>query len=45
MFHKAGVLVHVWTINDPEKMSQLIHAGVDGIVTDRTDLAVSELKN
>ena len=45
MFHKAGVLVHVWTINDPEQMSQLIHAGVDGIVTDRTDLAVSELKN
>ena len=45
MFHKAGVLVHVWTINDPEKMSQLIYAGVDGIVTDRADLAVSQHNN
>lgn len=45
MFHKAGVLVHVWTINDTDHMRQLISAGVDGIVTDRTDLAVSTLKH
>lgn len=45
MFHKARVLVHVWTINDPGQMSKLILAGVDGIVTDRTDVAVSKLKN
>jgi glycerophosphoryl diester phosphodiesterase len=45
MFHKAGVIVHVWTINDSAEMSRQIHAGVDGIVTDRTDLAVAELKN
>lgn len=45
MFHKAGVLVHVWTINEPEQMKALIKAGVDGIVTDRTDLAVKVLKN
>ena len=45
MFHKAGVLVHVWTINNVDQMRQLISAGVDGIVTDRTDLAVSTLKH
>lgn len=45
MFHKAGVLVHVWTINEPAQMSDLIICGVDGVVTDRTDLAVFELKN
>lgn len=45
IYHSAGVFVHVWTINDPERMKQLIAAGVDGIVTDRTDLAVSALKN
>lgn len=45
MFHKAGVLVHVWTINDTDQMRQLMSAGVDGIVTDRTDLAVSVLKH
>lgn len=45
MYHKAGVRVHVWTINDISIMKELIAAGVDGIVTDRTDLAVSALKN
>lgn len=45
MFHKAGVIVHVWTINDPAVMTTLIRSGVDGIVTDRTDLAVAQIKN
>lgn len=44
IYHTAGVKVHVWTINDPRQMSQLIKAGVDGIVTDRTDLAVKTIK-
>lgn len=44
IYHTAGVKVHVWTINDPRQMSQLINAGVDGIVTDRTDLAVKTIK-
>lgn len=33
--------VHVWTVNDPADMVRLWHGGVDGIVTDRTDLAVA----
>ena len=39
--HRAGVEVHIWTINDPERMSQLLDLGVDGIVTDRADLALA----
>ncbi len=41
--HAHGVEVHVWTINDPEQMRALIDAGVDGIVSDRADLAVQTL--
>lgn len=37
--HRAGVHVHVWTVNDPDRMQALADLGVDGIVTDRTDLA------
>jgi glycerophosphoryl diester phosphodiesterase len=33
--------VHVWTINDPRAMRRLVSAGVDGIVTDRSDEAQS----
>jgi glycerophosphoryl diester phosphodiesterase len=39
-FHAAGVEVHVWTINEPDRMRLLLDAGVDGIVTDRADLAL-----
>lgn len=38
--HDAGVEVHVWTINDPQRMRELLELGVDGIVTDRADLAL-----
>lgn len=37
--HAAGIEVHVWTINDPERMVRLLDVGVDGVVTDRCDLA------
>ena len=33
-----GLLVHVWTINDPAEMRRLLELGVAGIVTDRADL-------
>ncbi|ALU39346.1 esterase [Kocuria flava] len=36
--HRHGIAVHVWTVNDPEEMAELLELGVDGIVTDRADL-------
>lgn len=39
-FHAAGVEVHVWTINDEPDMRRLLALGVDGIVTDRADVAM-----
>lgn len=31
--------VHVWTVNDPARMAELVSWGVAGIITDRADLA------
>ncbi len=36
--HAQGMKVHVWTINTPDRMRQLLQIGVDGIITDRPDL-------
>lgn len=40
----TGVEVHVWTVNDPAAMVRLVESGVDGIVTDRADLAAAALR-
>jgi len=37
--HELGLAVVPWTVNRPEDMARLIGWGVDGLVTDRPDLA------
>lgn len=42
--HAARVEVHIWTVNEPARMAELLDLGVDGIVTDRADLALEVVR-
>jgi glycerophosphoryl diester phosphodiesterase len=37
--HELGKVVNVWTINDAEAMHRALDMGVDGVFTDRLDIA------
>jgi glycerophosphoryl diester phosphodiesterase len=37
--HAIGIRVIPWTVNDPQAMTELLQIGVDGLITDRPDLA------
>jgi glycerophosphoryl diester phosphodiesterase len=41
--HRAGMEVHVWTVNEPGQMLTMIHLGVDNIMTDAPDVLVALL--
>ena len=40
----AGHRIFVWTVNEEESMRRLVHWGVDGIISDDTELLVRTLK-
>ena len=44
-FQRAGVEVHFWTINDATSMNRLLDLGADGLVTDRSDIALEVLRS
>ncbi len=37
---KYNIKQNAWTVNDPHRMGELIDRGVDGLITDRPDLAL-----
>ena len=39
--HRAGLPVKVWTVNQRADMDRLLEWGVDGLISDRPDLAVA----
>lgn len=42
--HRAGLVVKVWTVNEPADMRRLLEWGVDALISDRPDLAVAEVR-
>jgi glycerophosphoryl diester phosphodiesterase len=41
--HAAGLAVLPWTVNDADRVVELVEAGVDGLVSDYPDRALSVL--
>jgi len=38
--HEKGVKVNVWTVDDPQSIKLMLKCGVDGIITNKPDVAV-----
>ena len=41
LIHRFGIEIHVWTVNEPVHMERLLDWGVDGIMTDDPERAVT----
>jgi len=39
--HENGVKVHVWTVDEKEAISSMLKSGVDGIITNKPDVAIA----
>jgi len=43
--HAAGHQVNVWTVNEESEMMKLLSMGVDGLITDKPDIAKKVIEN
>jgi glycerophosphoryl diester phosphodiesterase len=43
--HAAGLRVHTWTVDDPDRMRELASWGVDSVITNVPDLALAALRS
>jgi glycerophosphoryl diester phosphodiesterase len=42
--HRAGLVVQVWTVDDPDDVRRLLEWGVDAIISDRPDVAADVVR-
>ena len=43
--HHHGVQVHIWTVDDPIEMEELLDVGFDGVMTDVPEVLLDVLAN